>query len=587
MSIFLIMRFKIPAIFICIILYLSSLGCEENETLPDQVPPELSLVGFTDSTILPVEGIVTITADANDNTGISKIEFYIDNSLVFTDNNEPYEYEWDTAEHSNCALHKIKVIAYDNNLNFTGIEHYVFIVNLNLSEINVSCWYTSGINEPKLERKSDKYFGTSSCSSPSALEVNISTNEIYQEIEGFGAALTNSSAWLIDNSTRREEIMDKLFSPDSGIGINYIRLAMGSSDFVQGEHYSYAETPNDMDLSEFSIERDREHIIPVLQDILAINPDIKIMGSPWSPPGWMKTSGQFVCGSHWDSRLKTEMYSVYADYFIRFIQEYAIEGIQIHAITIQNEPLYCPWDYPGLYMPGDQQRDFIKVLGPKLSENGIDTEIVIFDHNWDDSEQTGAFDYAEVIYDDPIALSYIAGTGFHGYGNGEASMQEMVYYLDPTKAIYFTERTNFTGWTNWDQVLSHIAKYYFIDVIRYWSKNVLLWNLALDTENGPYNGGCPNCTGVVTVEDDYFEKEIDYYIIGHFSKFVQQGANRIYSNTFEGELETVAFQNPDGSLVVVTLNPGWDTVTYKINWNDMYFNHSLSPQSMATFVWEP
>ena len=581
------MRFKIPAIFICIILYLSSLGCEENEPLPDQVPPELSLVGFTDSTILPVEGIVTITADANDNTGISKIEFYIDNSLVFTDNNEPYEYEWDTAEHSNCALHKIKVIAYDNNLNFTGIEHYVFIVNLNLSEINVSCWYTSGINEPKLERKSDKYFGTSSCSSPSALEVNISTNEIYQEIEGFGAALTNSSAWLIDNSTRREEIIDKLFSPDSGIGINYIRLAMGSSDFVQGEHYSYAETPNDMDLSEFSIERDREHIIPVLQDILAINPDIKIMGSPWSPPGWMKTSGQFVCGSHWDSRLKTEMYSVYADYFIRFIQEYAIEGIQIHAITIQNEPLYCPWDYPGLYMPGDQQRDFIKVLGPKLAENGIDTEIVIFDHNWDDSEQTGAFDYAEVIYDDPIALSYIAGTGFHGYGNGEASMQELVYYLDPTKAIYFTERTNFTGWTNWDQVLSHIAKYYFIDVIRYWSKNVLLWNLALDTENGPYNGGCPNCTGVVTVEDDYFEKEIDYYIIGHFSKFVQQGANRIYSNTFEGELETVAFQNPDGSLVVVTLNPGWDTVTYKINWNNMYINHSLTPQSMATFVWEP
>ena len=141
---------------------------------------------------------------------------------------------------------------------------------------------------------------------------------------------------------------------------------MGSSDFVQGEHYSYAETPNDTTLSDFSIERDREHIIPVLQDILAINPDIKIMGSPWSPPGWMKTSGQFVCGSHWDSRLKTEMYSVYADYFIRFIQEYAIEGIQIHAITIQNEPLYCPWDYPGLYMPGDQQRDFISSRGTSI-----------------------------------------------------------------------------------------------------------------------------------------------------------------------------------------------------------------------------
>ena len=571
--------------------YLSFFGCEEDETLSDQVAPELSLVGFTDSTILPVEGIVTITVEANDNTGVSKIEFIIDDTLVFTDTSVPYEYEWDTSESSNCEIYTIKVVAYDNTLNSTEVKYSVFVENQNLLEINVETWHTDLGLDHRLEQLNDRYFGTP-CSPPTALDVNIFTSEIYQEIDGFGAALTNSSAWLIDNSTRREEIIEDLFSPDSGIGISYIRLAMGSSDFVQGEHYSYAETPNDTTLSDFSIERDREHIIPVLQDILAINPDIKIMGSPWSPPGWMKTSGQFVCGSHWDSRLKTEMYSVYADYFVKFIEEYAIEGIQIHAITIQNEPLYCPWDYPGLYMPGDQQRDFIKVLGPKFSENGIDTEIVIFDHNWDGtsddgSPQTGAFDYAKIIYDDPVALSYIAGTGFHGYGNGEASMQELVYYLDSAKDIYFTERTNFTGWTNWDQVISHIAKYYFIDVIRYWSKNVLLWNLALDTDSGPYNGGCPNCTGVVTVEDDYFEKEIDYYIIGHFSKFVQQGANRIYSNTFDGELETVSFQNPDGSLVVVTLNPGWNTVNYKINWNDIYFNHSLSPQSMATFVWEP
>ncbi len=554
--------------------------------MSDQVAPELSLVGFTDSTILPVEGIVTITVEANDNAGVSKIEFIIDDTLVFTDNSVPYEYEWDTSEYTNCEIYTIKVVAYDNSFNSKEVEYSVFVENQNLSEINVETWHTDLGLDHRLEQLNDRYFGTQ-CSPPTALDVNIITSEIYQEIDGFGAALTNSSAWLIDNSTRREEIIEDLFSPDSGIGISYIRLAMGSSDFVQGEHYSYAETPNDTTLSDFSIERDREHIIPVLQDILAINSEIKIMGSPWSPPGWMKTSGQFVCGSHWDSRLKTEMYSVYADYFVKFIEEYAIEGIQIDAITIQNEPLYCPWDYPGLYMPGDQQRDFIKILGPIFAENGIDIEIVIFDHNWDNSEQTGAFDYAKVIYDDPVALSYIAGTGFHGYGNGEASMQELVYFLDSAKDIYFTERTNFTGWTNWDQVISHIAKYYFIDVIRYWSKNVLLWNMALDTESGPYNGGCPNCTGVITVEDDYYEKEIDYYIIGHFSKFVQQGANRIYSNTFDGELETVAFQNPDGSLVVVTLNPGWNTVSYKINWNDIYFNHSLSPQSMATFVWEP
>jgi glucosylceramidase len=548
------------------------------------------LVGFTDDFTPTVQGIVTITAEANDNTGISKIEFIIDDTLVFRDTSLPYEYEWHTSEYSNCKIYTIKVVAYDNSLNSTAVEYSVFVENQNLSEINVRTWHTDLGLDHRLEQLNDRYFGAS-CSSPTALEVNISTNEIYQEIEGFGASLTNSSAWLIDNSTRRDEIIEKLFSPDSGIGISYIRLAMGSSDFVEGSHYSYAETLDDMDLSDFSIDRDRENIIPVLQDILAINPDLKIMGSPWSAPGWMKTSGQFVCGGY--GSLKKEMYAVYADYFVKFIEEYALEGIPIDAITIQNEPLYCPWNYPGMIMSGEEQRDFVKYhLGPKFEENGIDTKIVIFDHNWDGtwddgSPQTGAFDFIEAVYDDPLAVSYIDGTAFHGYDTGNASFQSEIYNLNPNKSIYFTERTNITDWSDWAGVLGHIAKYYFIDVLRYWSKNVLLWNLALDTDNGPYNGGCPNCTGVVTVEGDYFEKEIDYYIIGHFSKFVQQSSNRIYSNTFEGELETVAFQNPDGSLVVVTLNPGWNTVSYKINWNDMYFNHSLSPQSMATFVWEP
>ena len=575
----------IPATVFSIVLYLSFFGCEEN----DQTPPELSLVGFTDDFTPTVQGIVTITAEANDNTGISKIEFIIDDTLVFKDTSLPYEYEWHTSEYSNCKIYTIKVVAYDNSLNSTAVEYSVFVENQNLSEINVRTWHTDLGLDHRLEQLNDRYFGAS-CSSPIALEVNISTNDIYQEIDGFGASLTNSSAWLIDNSTRRDEIIDKLFSPDSGIGISYIRLAMGSSDFVEGSHYSYAETLDDMDLSDFSIDRDRENIIPVLQDILAINPDLKIMGSPWSAPGWMKTSGQFVCGGY--GSLKKEMYAVYADYFVKFIEEYALEGIPIDAITIQNEPLYCPWNYPGMIMSGEEQRDFVKYhLGPKFEENGIDTKIVIFDHNWDGtwddgSPQTGAFDFIEAVYDDPLAVSYIDGTAFHGYDTGNASFQSEIYNLNPNKSIYFTERTNITDWSDWAGVLGHIAKYYFIDVLRYWSKNVLLWNLALDTDNGPYNGGCPNCTGVVTVEGDYFEKEIDYYIIGHFSKFVQQGANRIFSNTLEEELETVAFQNTDGSLVVVALNPGWDTISFNTFYNESYFNYSLSAQSIVTFIWE-
>ncbi len=439
------MKFKILSTFISVVLYLSFFGCEEN----DQTPPELSLVGFTDDFTPTVQGIVTITAEANDNTGISKIEFIIDDTLVFKDTSLPYEYEWHTSEYSNCKIYTIKVVAYDNSLNSTAVEYSVFVENQNLSEINVRTWHTDLGLDHRLEQLNDRYFGAS-CSSPTALEVNISTNEIYQEIEGFGASLTNSSAWLIDNSTRRDEIIEKLFSPDSGIGISYIRLAMGSSDFVEGSHYSYAETLDDMDLSDFSIDRDRENIIPVLQDILAINPDLKIMGSPWSAPGWMKTSGQFVCGGY--GSLKKEMYAVYADYFVKFIEEYALEGIPIDAITIQNEPLYCPWNYPGMIMSGEEQRDFVKYhLGPKFEENGIDTKIVIFDHNWDGtwddgSPQTGAFDFIEAVYDDPLAVSYIDGTAFHGYDTGNASFQSEIYNLNPNKSIYFTERTNITDW---------------------------------------------------------------------------------------------------------------------------------------------
>ena len=197
---------RLTIVIINIFLVLIFCGCDKEKSLeeePEYIPPDLSLPSFTDSTIQMVQGIFTITAEVFDSAGISLVDFYIDNNLMFTDTSVPYEYEWNTTEESNCSLLKIKVIAYDNYFNFSEIEQNVFIENQNPSEINVNLWYTSGLSELKLDRMNDKYFGTSSCNSPSALEINISTNETYQLIDGFGASLTSSSAWLINNSIKK------------------------------------------------------------------------------------------------------------------------------------------------------------------------------------------------------------------------------------------------------------------------------------------------------------------------------------------------------------------------------------------------
>jgi glucosylceramidase len=242
-------------------------------------------------------------------------------------------------------------------------------------------------------------------------------------------------------------------------------------------------------------------------------------------------------------------------------------------------------------MSGNEQRDFVKYhLGPKFEDNGINTKIVIFDHNWDGtnddgSSQTGAFEFIQDVYDDLLAVSYIDGTAFHGYGNGDATFQSDIYNMDPTKSIYFTERTNSLLWESWDGVLGHISKYYFIYVLNHWSRNVLLWNLALDLNNGPYNGGCENCTGLVTVDNSYLQYEIDYYITGHFSKFVDTGAVRLGTDEDVDDIDVVTFRNPDGSHVMVAVNTGYESKSFFVIWNDMSFYYNLPGQGLVTFKW--
>jgi glucosylceramidase len=413
--------------------------------------------------------------------------------------------------------------------------------------------------------------------------ISIDFSDKMQEIEGFGAALTGSSAYLINrkmDAFQQRDLLEHLFDPDKGIGISYIRLTMGASDFSLSD-YTYNDLSagaTDRDLSQFSIRGDKEDVIPVLKAILAVAPDISIMASPWSAPAWMKTSQSLNGGS-----LKPEWYDTYALYFVKYIKAMAAEGISIDAITIQNEPLHESGSYPTMRMAAMAQAEFIKNhLGPLFKQEDIETRIIIYDHNWD---QPG---YPVSILDDAAVRSYVYGTAFHGYG-GNVSAMSQVHAAYPEKGLYFTEISG-GGWaTDFSDNLMWNVSNIFIETVTNWSKNTLLWNLALDQDDGPQNGGCTDCRGVVTIlPDGGFESNVEYYATAHMSKFVRPGARRVSSCTFDNStgLKNVAFINDNGAKVVVVINNGTDKQDFTLIDGSNRIEASLQAMAVATIVWE-
>lgn len=402
----------------------------------------------------------------------------------------------------------------------------------------------------------------------------------YQEIEGIGASLTDSSARLLHQfltPSERQAVLTDLFDPNAGIGLNYLRQPMGASDF-RLQDYTYDDLPanvnSDYLLAYFSIAYEESSIIPTLQQILAINPNVRIMGSPWSPPAWMKTSGQLGGG-----RLKDDVYRTYANYFVKYIQAYAAHGIPVDAVTLQNEPYYEPWTYPGCRMePADQIR-LVKELGPAFQQNQITAKILIWDHNWDNP------DFPLAVLGDPIARQYIAGTAFHHYG-GDVSAQTTVHNAYPDKSIYFTEGSDGT-WNDSGFEADVIRNGVFlVETLRNWAKTVIKWNLALDENNGPkIAGGCDTCYGVVTI--DRSTRQItprpQYYALGHASKYLQRGAVRIQSES--ETLRSAAFQNPDHSIVLYVVNPDSVGYTIKLQWNARRLLSRIPSRSIMTFRW--
>ena len=405
--------------------------------------------------------------------------------------------------------------------------------------------------------------------------ITINPDITYQEMDGFGFSLTGGSALHLNNMSpaERTSILNELFS-EGNLGISYLRVSVGASD-LDAEPFTYNDLPTgetDEDLDHFSIAKDQENLIPVLKEILGINPNIKIMGSPWSAPSWMKTNNHSIGGS-----LKTVYFATYANYFVKYIKAYEAEGITIDAITVQNEPHHDS-NNPSMYMEPTDQTLFIKDhLGPAFEAANIETKIVIWDHNANNPW------YATSVLEDVEANPYIDGSAFHLYA-GTIDNLSIVRNLHPDKNLYFTEQWVGVNSQFDDNLLWHTREL-IVGATRNWSKTVLEWNLASNSNLEPHTpGGCTECLGGITIDGNNVQRNVGYYIIGHASKFVRPGSHRISSN-YSTDIPNVAFKTPSGEIVVIVVNNTAVDKSFNIKTPEESISTSLNAGAVGTYVW--
>jgi glucosylceramidase len=377
--------------------------------------------------------------------------------------------------------------------------------------------------------------------------IQVDPTQRFQEILGFGAAFTDASCYLFDRlrSSDREALLAELFAP-TGLRFSVARTCIGASDYST-KAYSFDDSPEpDPELAQFSIEHDRAYILPSLRGARKVNPDLFLFSSPWSPPGWMKAGGSMLGGS-----MRKKYFAPYAEYFVKFLEAYRSEGVVIDAVTIQNE---VDTDQDGR-MPAalwgqEYEAEFVKrYLGPALQRVSLDTKIWILDHNYN------LWGRAIDELSDPAVNTFVDGIAWHGYA-GSPDAITRVHEAFPTKHSYWTEGgpdinhpDYATDWAKW----SHT----FTGALRNWAQCVVGWNLLLD-EKGRPNIGPFSCGGLVTVDSNSgkLTRSGQYWAFAHYSKAIDRGAHVIASH---GELEGidhVAFENPNGSNVVVVTNRG-------------------------------
>ena len=424
---------------------------------------------------------------------------------------------------------------------------------------------------------------------PSNPNVVIDEVKQFQTIEGFGAALTESSAYVLHNldNDKYWDTLNKLFNPETGLGVSYLRLTISASDFSLGD-YSYDDVSNwgyDPDLNDFSVAHDENFMIPVLKDIKSINPNMKIVATPWTPPAWMKDqydSRGSVNGQ--ENHLQQQYYESYANFFVKTVQAYQAHGITLDTVTIQNEPLYGPAGYPGMKMESNEQSDFLNNhLAPAFINNNIQTKVLVYDHNWDNEW------YPDQVlgWMNDQAKQVVGGAAFHCYG-GDVSAQSTLHDKYPDMPIYLTECSG-GGWESGgfgDWLVGDMQRL-FIGATNNWARASIKWNLVLDQNAGPQNGGCANCRPMITVNTDNGDitETSDYYSIGLFSRYVKQGAIRINSWSEDGSLEVAAFINPDQSRVAIVVNSDWSDHTFNLNWNYNWAAFTIPGRTVGAYKW--
>lgn len=444
----------------------------------------------------------------------------------------------------------------------------LFIAKTNAQ--TVTPWVTTGDQSKLLQQQATVSFGANSGSNPSTVTINPSTT--YQTMDGFGYTLTEGSCEVISGmaATQQNQLLNDLYNPTTGLNANVVRISIGASD-LSSSSYSYNETSGDVNMNNFSLNGpDLTYLIPIIKKILLINPNIKILATPWSAPRWMKTNNSWVGGS-----LQTQYYTAYARYFVKYFAAMQAQGISIWAITPQNEP-ENPNNEPSMLMNSTEQKNFINTqLGPQMASAGYgNIKIIAFDHNCDNTAYP-----IDVLNNS----SYVDGAAFHLYLGNISAMSTVRNATN--KNVYFTEQYTGSGGSFSGDFGWHMQNV-VIGSTNNWAKTVLEWNAANNSGLGPRTpGGCNTCLGAITVNNSTsYTKNVAYYIIGQISKFVKPGALRISSSSTNGSIVSAGFKNPDGSIALVVYNSGGSN-TIRIVSGSSAFDYTVPGSSAVTFTW--
>jgi glucosylceramidase len=445
--------------------------------------------------------------------------------------------------------------------------------------LNIQLFRTAKDTTDRLTLKEPLVFQEKICDSPF---VRVDVQKRFQTIEGFGGAFTESAAHTFYkmNPEKRAEILKAYFDPTTGNGYSLCRTHINSCDFSLG-NYAYTEVPGDVELQNFTIERDRRALIPMIKEAVGkAGKPINLLASPWSPPAWMKTNGQMNHGG----KLKPEYRQAWANYMVRFVQEYEREGLSIWGITVQNEPLATQvWD--SCIYTGEEERDFVRdYLGPALKKAGLAerVKLLIWDHNRD-----LLYERARVVYEDPAAAQYVWGAAFHWYVGDHFDNVQLTHDAYPDKKLIFSEGSQEGGPHHevWD-----VGERYgqsMIQDLNHWTTAWIDWNLLLDQRGGPNHVG-NYCSAPVMA--DYAKGTLyyhtSYYYIGHVTRFVRPGAQRVISASTLDELETTAFLNPDGKVAVIVMNRTNQPCKFSLRYNNQFALTDSPAHSMSTYCFQ-